>query len=345
MTEVKKKLGGTVSYDEEGFRMSTPQAIARYKAERLKTKTVADLGAGIGIQALSFAEVSERVIAVEIDVERTESLRKNAETAGTKNLEIVLGDALDSEVVRKLGNVDAIHSDPSRKKGGESWNFTDLSPNPLEVIKQYRCDTFSFDLPALFPMELIPEEWEVEYVSLSGELKRIGTYLGGARRFQKSVVTLPSMERIIARKDLSRTVDVAQLPSKWIYDLDGSMYYSKMIPEFLKTFDGLSLLHQDRQKTLLTGEKLRSSSFLIRTYSVLDHAASINEVKSRLIEQGAGNVVLRFSMDPSQYYEERRNIRKGLEGTKTIYIFRFNSNYYLAERTGEADNSQKSTDG
>ena len=57
------------------------------------------------------------------------------------------------------------------------------------------------------------------------------------------------------------------------------------------------------------------------------------------------SVVLRFSIDPSQYYEERRNIGKGLEGTKTIYIFRFNSKYYLAERTGEADNSQKSTNG
>ena len=54
----------------------------------------------------------------------------------------------------------------------------------------------------------------------------------------------------------------------------------------------------------------------------------------------AGYVLYRFIMK-KQNTEVDSGFGKGLEGTKTIYIFRFNGKYYLAERTFLVDEDLK----
>lgn len=342
MTEVKKQLIDKFVFDDEGFRMSTPPQIADYRAKRLKTDSIADLGSGIGVQALYFALASRRVVAVENDHKRMEDCRKNAETMGITNVEFIEGNATDENVVKMLRDVDTIHSDPSRKKTGDGWSFSDLSPNPLEVVKLYASENISFDIPAFMSPSLVPDDWELEYISLQGELKQLSTYLGGLKRFKKSALNLPSGNRIVYNKDLSRKVEYTERPKKWLYDLDGSLYYSGLLPEFLQEKKDLSLLHQDRQKTLLTGEKLILDPFIVRSYSVIDSAISLEEARKKLILEKAGKVVLRYSVDPSKYYEERRSMEKGLVGSTTIYIFKFRNRYYLADRAATAENSKVS---
>ncbi|MCL4447274.1 MAG: hypothetical protein M0Z77_04270 [Thermoplasmatales archaeon] len=341
MTEVKKRLTDNLVSDEEGFRMSTPLVIAKYKAERLKSKTMADLGAGIGVQVLNFALVSERVIAVENDVNRLEYLRRNAQAIGVTNIETIYGNVLNEDIIERVREVETIHSDPSRKRANERWSFQDLSPNPLDVIKSYDCDRLSFDLPAFFPEEQIPEGWEIEYISLSGELKRIGAYIGGVKRFGKSAIALPSEERVVENQDTDRVTGQAEKPLTWIYDLDGSLYYSNLIPEFLSRFSGLRLLHEDRQKTLVTSDKFLESAFLTKSYSVIDSVRNINDVRGRLDRLNAGKVILRYSMDPSKYYDERRNLERGLYGNETIYVFKFADTFYLADRVEKGEVQDK----
>jgi SAM-dependent methyltransferase len=340
MTEVKKQLTDKLVFDEEGFRMSTPSQIAEYKAKRLKTDSIADLGSGIGVQSLYFAQTSRHVVAVENNLRRLEECRKNAELMGLVNIEFIEGNATEKTVIDRLEDVEVVHSDPSRKKTGEVWTFADLSPNPLEIARLYRQENISFDIPAFMHPNLIPNEWELEYISLHGELKRLSTYLGGVKKFDKSALTLPIGKRIVHNKDVPRKVEPTDRPHKWLYDLDGSIFYSGLLPEFLDERKDLELLYQDRQKTLLTSEKFIIDPFIVRSYSVNDTATSLNEVKRKLIDEKAAKVVLRYPIDPSKYYEERRIIERGLDGTTTIYIFKFKDRYYLAERTGEQDSQE-----
>ncbi len=333
MTEVKKRLALGLVYDDEGFRMSTPIQIAEYKAERLKTESIADLGAGIGIQALSFALESKKVFAIDKNPGRIEYCRKNAEILGLTNIEFTVGDVLDDSIIKRKKDIDTIHSDPSRRRTSERWSFQDLSPDPTKIMDLYKPESASFDLPAFMPSSEIPGDWEIEYVSIEGELKRICTYTGSATSFGKSAITLPSRERVVAKKDLPREVEVVDSPSKWIYDLDGSIIYSDLLPEFIREHEKLSLLYKDRQKTLLTSEKLYESHFLTKTYSVLHTADTTQDLKMKLAEMGVGRVVIRYSIDPSKYYENRRDLGKDLDGDGTAYVFKFNEKYYLAERT------------
>lgn len=331
MTEVKKQLSGDFIHDEEGFRMSTPQVIAEYKARRLKTRTIADIGSGVGIQALNFALISNEVMAVENDAARIEILERNARNMGLTNLEIIRGDALEPRVVESVERADTVHSDPSRKQDGVRWSFSNLSPNPMEITSHYRQDRISFDLPSLFPVELIPADWELEYVSLMGELKRLSVYARGARKFTKSAISLPDEERIVAISDIDREVEKSDIPLKWIYELDGSLYFSNLIPEFLHRCVNLKLLYQDRQKTLVTGDKQIKNSFIKRTYSVLSSVESIADLKIELHRLRAGKVILRYPMEPSLYYEGKRNMESNLDGDRTIYVFKFGGMYYTAE--------------
>ncbi len=337
MTEVKKRLAVGLVYDDEGFRMSTPIQIAEYKAERLKTESIADLGAGIGIQALSFALESTRVYAVDNNKGRVEYGRKNAEILGLTNIEFTVGDVFDGSIVKRTNDFDAIHSDPSRSRTSERWSFEDLSPDPNKIMDLYRPERASFDLPAFMPSSAIPADWEIEYVSIEGELKRMCTYSGAGMSFGKSAITLPSRERVVANRDSSREVEVVDRPSKWIYDLDGSLFYSDLLPEFIREREKLSLLYKDRQKTLLTSEKFYASHFLTKTYSVLQTADTVQDLKEKLFKMGAGRVVIRYSIDPSQYYENRRNLGKDLDGDGTAYVFKFNDKYFLAERVDKDD--------
>ena len=332
MTEVKKQPMDNLAFDQEGFRMSTPQVIAKYKAERLKCGSIADLGAGIGIQALHFAAFSESVFALDNDTSRLVYLRKNAETMGVHNLEVMEGNALDPKIIDVLSGMDAFHSDPSRKRTKETWSFEDLSPNPLDVLSKYNGDMFSFDIPPLFPRGLLKKDWETEYISLSGELKRMSVYVGGAKRYGKNALSLPEGGRIVEDPNLERDVRKRSKPQSWIYDLDESLFYSDLVPEFLRMNPDVSLLHEDRQKTLVTSNKFVEGPFLTKSYSVLESATDVQDAKNELLRMKVGKVVLRFSMDPTKYYEEKRRLEKELEGERTAYLFKFGGMLFIAER-------------
>ncbi|MEM0134339.1 MAG: methyltransferase [Thermoplasmatales archaeon] len=341
MTEVKKQLTDNLAFDKEGFRMSTPLIIAKYKAERLKSKEIADLGAGIGIQALNFALVSDRVIAVENDARRVEYLKKNAEIMNIRNLDVIEGNAFDPEITDMVSETETVHSDPSRRKAGERWSFEDLSPNPLDIIRTYKSDNLSFDLPPLFPRELIPNEWELEYISLSGELKRLSAYVGKAKKFGRNALSLPGGERVVENPNLEREIRKRKIPEDWIYEIDGSLYYSGLIPEFLKANPDLSLLHEDRQKTLVTSNNFVEGHFLTKSYFVNDSATNNDDLKRKLSRMKAGKVIIRFSVDPARYYEEKRNLEKELKGEKTVYLFSFESKLFLAERVEKETSLEK----
>lgn len=341
MTEVKKQPMDNLVFDQEGFRMSTPQAIAQYKAERLKCGIIADLGAGIGIQALHFAEFSGRVIAVDNDPKRLSYLKKNAEMMGISNMEVIEGNALDTRIIEMMPEVDTFHSDPSRKRTRDTWSFDDLSPNPVDILSKYKGDNFSFDIPPLFPRSLLHRDWETEYISLSGELKRMSVYVGGVKKFGRNALALPEGGRIVEDQSLERDVRKRSKPQSWIYDLDESLFYSDLIPEFLNLNRELSLLYEDRQKTLVTSNKFVEGPFLTKSYSVTESAADIHDAKNKLSRMKAGKVVIRFSMDPEKYYEEKRRLEKDLDGERTAYLFRFGGALFIAERVDKEQGLEK----
>ncbi|KAI9219278.1 RNA cap guanine-N2 methyltransferase-domain-containing protein [Blastocladiella britannica] len=84
-----------IRMDEQGWFSVTPEPIAQYLAERCRCDTILDLFAGVGGNAIQFAETCEQVVVVELDPVRMACTQHNAEVYGVADrIEYVLGDAI-----------------------------------------------------------------------------------------------------------------------------------------------------------------------------------------------------------------------------------------------------------
>ncbi|KAJ1954718.1 RNA trimethylguanosine synthase activity protein, partial [Dispira parvispora] len=82
--------------DEQGWYSVTPEAIAHDIAKRCEGKTVIDAFCGVGGNTIQFAQVCTRVIAIDIDPQRLECAKHNAEVYGVADkIEFILGDFFD----------------------------------------------------------------------------------------------------------------------------------------------------------------------------------------------------------------------------------------------------------
>lgn len=332
MTEVYKGKIQGLEYDPEGFRMATPPEIADYKSRRLAFSSIADLGCGIGIQSIYFSSHSEKVIAVEKDEGRFNIALNNFYKINIRNIEMIKGDALDKDIAKRVGEVDVVHSDPSRLKSAENWSFEMLSPNPLEIVQKYKAETFTFDLPVHLKSDRIPESWEREYISLKGEPKRIITYTGKAKQYNVSAITLPSQRRLIGRPDIDRSLIISNNVDNYIHDLDQTIHIAGLLPEFLIDNKSARPILIDSQRIFLTSEEKLEDDFILNTYEVKGHAKELNRLKEIMRNENCGKVIMRFSIPDNLYYAMKKILEKEVAGNNTGYIFKIGETYYLGKK-------------
>jgi hypothetical protein len=101
-------------FTDDALAQATSPLIAAYHAKGLASfGTVADLGCGIGIDAIALAQAGARVTAVEIDPVRLLFARANAEICETaRNISFTLGDITDIN-----WQADVAYWDPARREG------------------------------------------------------------------------------------------------------------------------------------------------------------------------------------------------------------------------------------
>lgn len=96
----------------DALAQATSPVIARYHAARLAPwGTVADLGCGVGVDAIALAQAGARVVAIERDAARLVFARANAEVCGVgDHIIFICGD-----VTTLSWQADALFWDPSRR--------------------------------------------------------------------------------------------------------------------------------------------------------------------------------------------------------------------------------------
>ncbi|MEU1604295.1 THUMP-like domain-containing protein [Micromonospora matsumotoense] len=165
-----------------GLEQATRRVVADRRAARLAAagvRTLADLGCGLGADALAAARAGIRVYGVEADPVTAALAAANAEAAGLAGMFTVeCGDATAFDVTR----VDAVFCDPARRRAGTGrrifdpnaysppWDFvTGLAGRvPYPVVKV---------APGL-DHALIPAGAEAEWVSVDGDLVEAALWCG-----------------------------------------------------------------------------------------------------------------------------------------------------------------------
>ena len=302
-------------FEAEALEQASAGPVARWRAEQVFApyERVADLGAGIGGDALALAAAGQRVLAVERDPVRAAILEHNAAELGLADrIEVVTGDwralALD---------VDAAFADPARRSGGRRTVRLEAMEPPLADLQHLarRLPALAVKLaPALDKSELPPEAG-LGFVSLAGELKEALAGFGELAVPEPWAVVLPAGARLGGPEGPERTGPVGA----YLYEPDPAVIRAGLVRRLAAELDAWQL---DAQVAYLSADEPRSTP-LARVWRVLEHGPFRQKTAAAwLAAHGAGGVEVKRRRSPVEPAVLEKKLRAALvPGGPTLTLF------------------------
>ncbi|MEV4629008.1 methyltransferase domain-containing protein [Micromonospora sp. NPDC049523] len=251
-------------FTRSGLEQATRAVVADRRARRLRAagvRTLADLGCGLGADALAAARAGIRVYGVEADPATAALAAANAEAAGLAGcLSVECADATGFD----LTGMDAVFCDPARRSSGGRRIFDPAAYSPpwdfvLGLARRVPCTVVKV-APGL-DHSLIPPGAEAEWVSVDRELVEATLWCGPlAASPRRATLLRPPAAAGSARAPAQRSgetaagedseVGVAELTGtgaveapvgpirRYVYDPDGAVVRAHLVAEFAVTVDG-----------------------------------------------------------------------------------------------------------
>jgi SAM-dependent methyltransferase len=228
---------GSMFFTRTGLEQATRSTVADRRAVRLAAagvRSIADLGCGIGSDALAFARAGMRVLAVEKDPATAEVARANAAVFGL-DVSVVLGDALDLD----LSTVDAVFCDPARRTAGgrRVFSVSGWSP-PWPFVAGLLGDGRRgvLKLAPGLDVSVVPAGAEAEWVSVDGDLVE-------ATVWSPVLAAVPRRATVLAGAATELTGSgVLRAPvgpvRGYLFDPDPAVTRAGLVAEFASTVDG-----------------------------------------------------------------------------------------------------------
>ncbi|QIG38519.1 SAM-dependent methyltransferase [Microbacterium sp. 4R-513] len=307
-TRARAKFGGFADrmlFTRAGLEQATRLPIAGRHAARFRDAgmgAVADLGCGIGGDALGLAALGLRVVAVDADdVTAAIAAYNLAPFAG----DVVVRQGLAEDVVKEGLDVDAYWLDPARRTAGHSETSRtrpeDWSPS-LEWV---------FDLASRHPAGvklgpgldrgLIPDDVEAQWVSADGSTIELVLWSGALAR--------PGVRRaaLVVRGDtaaeLTAAGDAEDEPARalgaFVHEPDGAVIRARLIGEVARSLQAGML---DEHIAYLTSDAALTSPF-VSSFRVREELpADTKKLARALRERGIGRLEIKkrgVDVDPA----------------------------------------------
>lgn len=322
---------------EKYLRFATPEKVAMYRAEKLKCNTLLEIGSAIGGQTIAFSKFCRKIIAVEISREHSEILKKNLEILNIKNVDILTGDALSEKTISavKKQNPEIIFCDTSRKEQGKR-TLKELTPNIFELLEKYSkvTDKIAVEIPPFTNKEELNElrkkyDFEEEYLSLNKQLNRLTLYFNELKKSEKTAITLPSKEKIESQKNLKIETAESLGNFEYLYTIDAAIITAGLENELANNFNSQII---NLNKPCLISDKTLKSSF-ITGYKILKISEDKpEEILKCLKILNAGKVVLRYNIEPKEYWKIRSSYENQLSGKKEVHLFKSKKEDLICEK-------------
>ncbi|MET8152640.1 methyltransferase domain-containing protein [Actinoplanes sp. NPDC049668] len=298
--------GATMLFTRAGLEQATRAVVADRRAARLRAagvETLADLGCGLGADALAAARQGIRVYAVDADPLTAALAAANAEAAGLADLVTVeCADATSVTVER----FDAVFADPARRRAGRGrvmdprswsppWDFIAALPGrvPRTVLK----------LAPGIDHALLPPGAEGEWVSVGGDLVEAAFWCGPLAQFARRAILLPSGSELTGSGTAAAPVGPV---GAFLYDPDPAVVRSHLVAEFAATIGGriadpeIAYVYTDAAVDTAFGRRLEITDVL---------PFSLKRLRTLLRERGVGRLEIRkrgSALEPEQL---RRDLR------------------------------------
>lgn len=224
-------------FTEAGLEQATRLSVAAHHAARFQRAGiawVADLGCGIGADALAVAALDIEVTAVERD-EATAALAAY-NLAPWSNARVEHADAERFD----LADVDGIYLDPARRDGATRLaNPADWTPSldfAFGLAERYAT---GIKLGPGIDRGLIPETSEAQWVSVDHEVVELGLWFGAVARegVRRAALVLGAHGASeLTGPDDSDDADVGEL-GEYVYEPDGAVIRARLIGDLARTLD------------------------------------------------------------------------------------------------------------
>jgi SAM-dependent methyltransferase len=306
-------------FTEAGLEQATRLKVAALHAGRFQRAgltSIADLGCGIGADALAIAALDIAVTAVEKD-EVTAALAA-FNLAPWSNARVEHADATEVD----LTGIDGVYLDPARRNGARRLN------NPSDWTPSL---DFAFDLASRYPTgiklgpgidrDLIPEEAEAQWVSVDHDVVELGLWFGslarpGIRR-AALVITAAGASELTSAHD-SDDADVGDL-GEYIYEPDGSVIRARLIGDLARQL-GARMLSDSI--AYLTADTAVATPFATCFRVIDSFPYDEKRLKKELATRGIGTLEIKkrgIDVDPAQL---RKKLSLKGKGSATVILTR-----------------------
>jgi SAM-dependent methyltransferase len=309
LTQVELRRRGAVKFGPAADRMfftragleqATRAVVADRRAARLAAagvKTLADLGCGLGSDALAAARAGISVYAVEADPSTAALAAANAAEAGLADLITV--ECADATTVDVAG-FDAVFADPARRRAGRGRVFDPRSYSPPWDFVAGLADRVPRTVLKLAPgidHALLPPGAEGEWVSVGGDLVEAAFWCGPLASVPRRAVLLPKGAELTGSGMVAGPVGPT---GAFLYDPDPAVVRSHLVAEFAAAIGGrladpeIAYVYTDEPVETPYGRRLTVTDVL---------PFSLKRLRALLRERGIGRLEIRkrgSALEPEQ---------------------------------------------
>lgn len=324
-------------FTEAGLEQATRlQVAARHAARftRAGLTRVADLGCGIGGDAMAMAALDLDVTAVDAD-EVTAAIA-SYNLAPFPNATVRQSRAEDAE----LTGQDAAYLDPARRTSGHA-NTRRLS-DPAEWSPSL---DFVFGLAERMPVgvklgpgvdrALIPDGAEAQWISVDGQVVEVGVWTGPLARdgIRRAALVMHGDETA----ELTGGADSADEPTgdlgEYLYEPDGAVIRARLIGDLARTLKARMLRHDI---AYLTADTLTRTPFADAFRVIEELPVKESELRAALASRRIGTLEIKkrgADVDPAAL---RKRLRLRGEASATLVLTRIGARHValLVERAG-----------
>ncbi|MFE1961822.1 methyltransferase domain-containing protein [Streptomyces sp. NPDC059479] len=322
-------------FTPNGIEQATRGTVAAYRAARFRALApeprVMDLCCGIGGDAIEFARAGLAVTAVDLDPLTCEIAAENVRTLApdAPPVTVTRADVLEYD----LTGARALFIDPARR-GGRGRIFDPEAYSPplswaVEAVR--RAGTGAVKIAPGIPHELIPDDFEAEWISDGGDVKEAVLWHGGtpgsvtpdSRRATlldggpgDSLAGLPSAVTLTGRGLPDPPV---RRTGRFLYEPDGAVIRAHLVAEVAEELDGGLL---DETIAYITADELRPTSYAT-AYEITDELPfGLKKLKALLREREVGVLTVKKRGSAVEPEELRRRLKLKGPHASTVFLTR-----------------------
>jgi SAM-dependent methyltransferase len=297
---------GRMFFTRAGLEQATRAVVAERRAARLAAagvRTLADLGCGLGSDALAAAAKGIFVYAVEADPVTAAMAAANAAALGLDGL--IKVDCADATTI-PVEDYDAVFADPARRRAGRGRVFDPNAYSPpwgFVAALAERVPRTVLKLAPGIDHDRLPPGAEGQWVSVDGDLVEAAFWCGPLATVPRRATLLPGGHEITGSGTEAAPVGPV---GTYVFDPDPAVVRSHLVAEFAATVGGrlgdpqIAYVYADDPVDTPFGRRLEITDVL---------QFSLKRLRALLRERGVGRLEIRkrgSALEPDQL---RRDLR------------------------------------